>query len=173
MAEITAEEQNKVKRMKKIEVRLRDLWDHIKGTNIWITMVQEEEKKKGYEKNFEEILVEFFPSMEKEMVDQVQEEQRVPYRINQRGNMWVQFSSVSQSCPTLCDSMNCSTTGLPVHHQHSEFTQTHVLRVSDAIQPSHLPSSPSLPAHNPSQHQSLFQWVNTLHEVAKVLEFQL
>ena len=69
----------------------------------------------------------------------------------------VQFSSVTQSCPTLCDPMNCSMPGLPVHHQLPEFTQTHVHRVSDAIQPSHPLSSPSLPAPNPSQHQSLFQ----------------
>ena len=69
----------------------------------------------------------------------------------------VQFSSVAQSCPTLCDPMNCSTPGLPVHHQFPEFTQTHVHRVSDAIQPSHPLSSPSPPAHNPSQHQNLFQ----------------
>ena len=84
-----------------------------------------------------------------------------------------QFSSVTQSCPTLHDPMNCSTAGLPVHHQLPEFTQTHVHRVSDAIQPSHPLSSPSPLALNPSQHQSLFQWVNSLHEVAKVLEFQL
>ena len=71
------------------------------------------------------------------------------------------------------DPMNCSTPGLPVHHQLPEFTQTHVHRVSDAIQPSHPLSSPSPPACNPSQHQSLFQWVNSSHEVAKVLEFQL
>ena len=69
----------------------------------------------------------------------------------------VQFSSVAQSCPTLCDPMNRSTPGLPVHHQLLEFTQTHVHRVSDAIQPSHPWSSPSPPAPNPSQHQSLFQ----------------
>ena len=68
-----------------------------------------------------------------------------------------QFSSVTQSCPTLCDPMNRSTPGLPVHHQHPEFTQTHVHRVSDAIQPSHPILSPSPPAPNPSQHQSLFQ----------------
>ena len=83
------------------------------------------------------------------------------------------FSSVAQSCPTPCDPMNCSTRGLPVHHQLPEFTQTHVHRVSDAIQPSHPLSSPSPPAPNPSQHQSLFQWVNSSHQVAKVLEFQL
>ena len=66
--------------------------------------------------------------------------------------------------------MNCSTPGLPVHHQLPEFTATHVHRVSDAIQPSHPLSSPSPPAPNPSQHQSLFQWVNSSHEVAKALE---
>ena len=84
----------------------------------------------------------------------------------------VQFSSVTQLCLTLCDPMNHSTPGLPVHHQLPEFTQTHVHRVRDAIQPSHPLSSPSPPAPNPSQHQSLLQWVNSLHEVAKVLEFQ-
>ena len=84
-----------------------------------------------------------------------------------------QFSSVAQSCSTLCDPMNCSTPGLPVHHQLPEFTQTHVHQVSDAIQPSHPLLPPSPPAHNPFQHQSLFQWVNSSHEVAKVLEFQL
>ena len=85
----------------------------------------------------------------------------------------VQFSSVAQSCPTLCDLMNRSTPGLCVHHQLLEFTQTHVHRVGNAIQPSHPLLSPSRPAPNPSQHQSLFQWVNSSHEVAKVLEFQL
>ena len=84
----------------------------------------------------------------------------------------IQFSSVSQSCPTLCHPMNHSTPGLPVHHQLPEFTQTHVHRVHDAIQPSHPLSSPSPPAPNPSQQQSIFQWVNSSHEVAKVLEFQ-
>ena len=85
----------------------------------------------------------------------------------------VQFSSVARSCLTLCDSMNCSTPGLPVHHQFPEFTQTHVHQVGDTIQPSHPLSSPSPPAPNPSQHQSLFQSINSSHEVAKVLEFQL
>ena len=85
----------------------------------------------------------------------------------------VQFSSVAQLCPTLCDPMICSMPGLPVHHQLPEFTQTHVHRVSDAIQTSHPPSSSSPPAPHRSQHQSLFQWVNSSHEVAKVLEFQL
>ena len=85
----------------------------------------------------------------------------------------VQFSSVTRLCPTLCDPMNCSTPGLPVHHQLLEFTKINVHRVGDAIQPSHHRSSPSPPAPNPSQHQSLFQWVNSLHQVEKVLEFQL
>ena len=83
------------------------------------------------------------------------------------------FSSVTQSCSTLCEPKNRSMPGLPVYHQLPEFTQTHIHRVSDAIQPSHSLSSPSPPAPNPSQHQSLFQWVNSSHEVAKVLEFQL
>ena len=85
----------------------------------------------------------------------------------------VHFSLVTQSCPTLCDPMNRSAPGLPVHQQLPEFTQTHVHRVSDPIQPSHPLSSPSPPAPNHSQHQSIFQWVNSSHEVAKVLEFQL
>ena len=73
----------------------------------------------------------------------------------------LQFSSVAQSCPTLCDPMNHSMPGLPVHHQLTEFTQTHVHRVGDAIQTSYPLSSPSPPAPNPSQHQGLFQWVNS------------
>ena len=85
----------------------------------------------------------------------------------------VQFSSVAQLCPTLCDPMNRSTPDLPVHHQLLEFTQTHVHWVGDAIQPSHPLSSPFPHAPNPSQHQSLFQWVSSSHEGAKVLEFQL
>ena len=81
----------------------------------------------------------------------------------------LQFSSVAQSCPTLCDPTNRSTPGLPVHHQLLEFTQTHVHPVSDAIQPSHPLSPPSPFALNLSQHQGLFQWVGSLHQVAKVL----
>ena len=85
----------------------------------------------------------------------------------------VQFSSVAQSCLTLCDPMNRSMPGLPVHHQLPEFIQTHVHWVGDAIQLSHHLSSPSPPALNLSQHQGLFQWVSSSHEVAKVLEFEL
>ena len=84
----------------------------------------------------------------------------------------IQFSSVTQSRLTLCDPMNYSMPGLPVHHQLPEFTQTHVHWVGDAIEPSHALSSPSPSAPNPSQHQGLSQWVNSSHEVAKVLEFQ-
>ena len=83
------------------------------------------------------------------------------------------FSSVAQSCPTLCNPMDCSMPGLPVHHQLPEFTQTHVHWVGDAIQSSHPLSSPSPPALNLSQHQGLFKWVSSLHQVAKGLEFQL
>ena len=85
----------------------------------------------------------------------------------------LQFSSVAQLCPTLCDPMNRSTPGLPVHHQLPEFTQTHVHRVGNAIQPSHPPSSPSPPAFNLAQHQGLFQSLSSSHQVAKVLELQL
>ena len=92
------------------------------------------------------------------------------YQLSTHGYM---FSSVVQSCPTLCDPMNHSTPGLPVHHHLPESTQTHVHWVSDAIQPSHLLLSPSSPAFNLSQHQGLFKWVSSSHQVAKVLEFQL
>ena len=85
----------------------------------------------------------------------------------------LQFRSLAQSCPTLGNLMNRSMPGLPVHHQLPEFTQTHVHRVSDAIQPSHPLSSAFPPAVNLSQHQGLFKWINGSHEVAKVLEFQL
>ena len=73
----------------------------------------------------------------------------------------------------ICNPMNHSTPGLPVHQQLPEFTQTHAHRIGDVIQPSHPLTSPSPPAPNPSQHQGLFQWVNSSHEVARVLEFQL
>ena len=85
----------------------------------------------------------------------------------------VQFSSVAQSCPTVCDPMNLSTPGLPVHHQELEPTQTHVHCIDDVIQISHPLSSPSPPAFNLSQHQGLFKWVSYSHQVAKVLEPQL
>ena len=85
----------------------------------------------------------------------------------------IQFSSVTQLFPTLCNPMDCSTASLPVHHQLPEFTQTHVHRVGDAIQPSHSLSSPSPPTFNLSQHQGLFKWVSSSHQVAKELELQL
>ena len=85
----------------------------------------------------------------------------------------VQFSSVSQSCLTLCDPVNRSMPGLPIHRQLPESTQTHVHWVGDSIQPSHPLSAPSLPALNLSQHRGLFKWVSSSHQVAKVLELQL
>ena len=88
-------------------------------------------------------------------------------------NYWSCFTLVTQSCPTFCNPMDCSTPSLPVHQQLLESTQTHVHWVSDAMQPSHPLSSPSLPALNLSQHQGIFKWVSSLQQVAKVLEFQL
>ena len=84
-----------------------------------------------------------------------------------------QFSSITQSCPTLGDPMDCSTPGFPVNHQLPELAQTHIHQVCDAIQPSHPLLSASHPAVNLSQHQGLFQWVSSSHQVAKVLELQL
>ena len=83
------------------------------------------------------------------------------------------FNSVTQSCPALCDTMDCSRPGFLIHHQLLEHTQTHVHQVGDAIQPSHPLSSPSLPTFNLSQPQCLFKWFGSLYHVAKVLEFQL
>ena len=85
----------------------------------------------------------------------------------------VSLSSAAESCPTLCDPIDCSMPGFPVYHQLPELAQTHVHRVCDTIQPSHPLSSPSPPAFSLSQHQGLFQWVSSSHQVAKVLELQL
>ena len=89
------------------------------------------------------------------------------------GNLLIQFSSVAKSCLTLCDSIDCSKPGFPVHHQLLELTQTQVHEVGDAIQPSPPLLSPSPPAFNLPQHHGLFQWASSSHQVAKVLEFQL
>ena len=102
------------------------------------------------------------------------EENREPR--NKPIHLWlssVQLNSVAKSCLTICDPMDCSTPGLPIHHQLLEFTQIHVHWVCDAIQPSHPLLSPSPPAFNLSQHQGLFKCVNSSHQVAKVSEFQL
>ena len=88
-------------------------------------------------------------------------------------NTLIQFSLATQSYPTVCNPMDCSTPGFPVHYQLPELTQTRVHCVGDAIQPSHPLSSPSPPALNLSQHQGLFKWVSSSHQVAKVLELQL
>ena len=87
-------------------------------------------------------------------------------------NVSVQFNSVAQFCLNLCDSMDCSTPGFPVHHQLSQLTQTHVHCFGDAIQPSHPLSSPSPPTFSLSHYQCLFQWVGSSHQEGKVLEFQ-
>ena len=85
----------------------------------------------------------------------------------------VHFSLVAQSCLTLCNPIDYSTLGFPVHHQLPEPTQTHIHRISEAIKLSHPLSSPSPPTFNLSQHQDIFKWVSSLHQVAKVMEFQL
>ena len=95
------------------------------------------------------------------------------YSAIKRNRVLIQFSSVTQLCLTLWDSMDCSMPGFPVYHQLLELTQTYVHWVGDAIQLSHPLLSPSPPAFNLSQHQGLFQWVSSSHQVAKVLEFQL
>ena len=138
-----------------------------------IKLVENLKKKNGWE-TLDQIISKVVFQFRKSMLLQNHLSIRTCIFIAQRREMYssVQFSSVAQSCLTLCDPMNCSTPGLPVHHHLPEFTQTHIHRVGDAIQPSHPLSSPSPPAPNPSQQQSLFQWVNSLHEVAKVLEFQ-
>jgi len=90
-----------------------------------------------------------------------------------QGSPCSRFSSVAQSCLTLCHPTACSTPGFPVHHQLRELTQAHVHQVSDAIQPSHPLLSAYPPTINLSQHQRLFQWISSLYQVAKILEFQL
>ena len=99
---------------------------------------------------------------------------RCPHNYQDPFYLWKSIISSVQSlsCVWLCDTMDCSTPGFPVHHQLPELAQTHVHWVSDTIRPSHPLSYPSPPAFNLSQHQSLFQWISSSHQVAKVLEFQ-
>ena len=105
----------------------------------------------------------------------MKENPRGPFKQKQSNSVLisVQFSSVTQSCPTSCDPMDCSTPGFPVRHELLELAQTHVHSVGEAIQPSHPLLSPSSLAFNLSQHQGLFKRVGSSHKVAKVLEFQL
>ena len=124
-----------------------------KSNNIWAWEISPELKKKKVKNSFLCIF------------------QKI--NLDKCGIPTIQFSSVAQTCPTLCNPMNHSTPGLPVHHQLPESTQTHVHWVGDAIQPSHPLWSPSPPALNLSQHQGLFKWVSSSHQVAKVLQFQL
>ena len=97
----------------------------------------------------------------------------LPSKVSHTLSVECQFSSVTQPCATLCDPMGCSMPNFLVHHQLPELAQTQILWVADAIQPSHPLSSPSPPAFNLSQHQGLFQWISSSHQVAKVLELQL
>ena len=98
---------------------------------------------------------------------------QIPYPIKVKVvEQILQFSSVAQSCLTLCDPMDCSMPGFPAHHQFTELAQIHVHRLGDAIQPCYPLSSPSPLAFNLSQHQGLFQWVSSLHQVAKILQLQ-
>ena len=129
------------------------------STRKLLELINEYSKVSGYKINTQKSLAFLYTNNEK-----IERELKktIPFtiamkRIKYLGISSVQFSSVVQSCPTLCDPMNCSTPGLPVHHQLPEFTQTQVHRVSEAIQPSHPLSFPSPPASNPSQHRSLFQ----------------
>ena len=98
--------------------------------------------------------------------------QSLPQCLNTDVRTHIQFGSVAQLSPALCDCVDCSTPGLPAHHQLLEPTQTHVHRVGDAIQPSHPLSPPSPPAFNLSRHQGLFRGVSSSHQVTRVLEFQ-
>ena len=109
-----------------------------------------------------------YMNLEDIMLSEISQSQKVKHYII----TLIQFSWLTQACLTLFDPMDCNTPGLPVHHQLPEFAQTHVHWVSDAIQPSHLLSSPPL-SFSLSQHQGLFQWVSSSHQVAKLLEFQL
>ena len=131
--------------------------------NHWITALQN--------MTFLMISTENFQMYKVDLEKAKEPETKLPTSVGLRRKQ-VQFSSVIQSCPTLCNPLNRSMPGLPVHRQLPEFTQTHVHWVCNAIQPSHPLSSPS-PALNLSQHQGLFKWVSSLHQVAKVLELQL
>ena len=126
-----------------------------------LTKVKEESEKAGLKLNTQKTKIMAYGPISSWQIDGETMETVTDFilggsKINADGDS-VQFSSVAQSCPTLCDPMNRSMPGLPVYHQLLKFTQTHVHRVSDAIQPSHPLSSPTPPAPNPSQHQSLFQ----------------
>ena len=112
-------------------------------------------------------------SIDLEIETEIEREINISYWFCFSGEPWLTLSSVAQLCPTLCSPMDCSIPGSPVYHQLPELAQTHAHWVSDAIQPSHPLLSPSPPAFSLSQHQGLFQWVSSSHQVAKVLEFQL
>ena len=140
-----------------------NLYHHL----FWITSYYTLTIAFNYLKSKEFIIVLLIKTLKKLLKVRVKE-------LSLQNSFWIiQFSSVAQSCPTLCNTMNNSTPGFAVPHQFPEFTQSYVHWVSDAIHPSHPLLSPSPPALNLSQHQGLFKWVSSSHQVAKALELQL
>ena len=136
-----------------MDMSLSELWDLVMDTEAWCAVIHGVAKSGTTNKLESRLLGEISITSDMQMTPPL----RRLFDSHKALKNKVQSSSVAQSCPTLCDPMNCSTPGIPVHHQLPEFTQTHVHQVGDAIQPSHPLSSPSPPAPNPSQHQGLFQ----------------
>ena len=145
---------------------LGKLWELVMDREVWLGAVHEVTKSQTQLSNWTEL------SWRALKVSPDQTSAPLLVSWSSCTDFIVQFSSVAQLCLTLWDPMDCSTPDLPVHHQLPELTQTHVHPVGDSIQLSHPLSSPFPPAFNLSQHQDLFQWIGSLHQVAKVLELQ-